>query len=34
MMPATLGEQMLERISDAGKQFSRLVLVVGLFGDN
>jgi hypothetical protein len=31
-MPATLGEQILERISDAGKQYSRLVLVVGTHG--
>ena len=28
-MPATLGEQILERISEAGLQYSRLVLVVG-----
>jgi hypothetical protein len=28
-MPATLGEQIIERISDAGKQYSRLILVVG-----
>ena len=28
-MPATLGEQVLERISDAEKQYARLVLVVG-----
>ena len=28
-MPASLGEQILERISDAEKQYARLVLVVG-----
>jgi len=31
-MPASLGEQILERISDAEKQYARLVLVVGLPG--
>jgi hypothetical protein len=28
-MPATLREQIIERILDAGKQYSRLILVVG-----
>src|ERR1017187_4673521 len=31
-MPATLGEQVLERISEAETQYSRLVLVVGPSG--
>jgi len=28
-MPATLGEQVIERISEAGLQYSRLILLVG-----